>query len=207
MSKRLAAVFRRAARHRARSVLAAPGLTLPDLLALHGQASAAVLLLLLAMLSAAPLVGLGSVLGFVILALAWRWHRDWDAACIPERLHRVALSETWSRRCLQALAWTYAAASRFLAARWLLLCHRSTHPWWGGWIALMGALILLPLPLGNVLPSLSLALLSLGWMFRDGRALLLSALVGVAAVGYAFAMGQVLVEGAQAVLAWLGLRH
>jgi len=67
----------------------------------------------------------------------------------------------------------------------------------------MGLLILLPLPLGNVLPSLSLMLLSLGWMFRDGLALLASALVGSGAVAFALLMGHVLVDGAQRALTWV----
>jgi hypothetical protein len=48
----------------------------------------------------------------------------------------------------------------------------------------MGLVIFLPLPLGNVLPALSLILLSLGWMFRDGLALLLSCAIGAAALAY-----------------------
>jgi len=205
VSRRLAATFRRAVRNEARTGGAGRELTLPQLLHLHGEASAAVLLMILAVLSGIPVAGLGTVLGFVILAVAWRWHSGMDASVLPERLGRVALSAPWSRRCLRFLAWTYASANRFLKARWTALSHRSTHPWWGAWIALMGLLILLPVPLGAVLPSLSLVLLSLGWMFRDGLALLLSAAVGWGALGYAVAMSHVLLEGAQAALRWLGL--
>lgn len=202
MSKRLAAIFRRAARREAASPGPGLQLTLPDLLSLHGSSSSAVLLMLLALLSAMPIAGMGSVLGFVMLALAWQWHRGLDPDILPERLGRVALSVSWSRRCLHFLAWTYAVAQRLLKARWELLCHRSTHRWWGAWIALMALVILLPLPLGNVLPSLSLVLLSLGWMFRDGLALLGSAVVGSGAIGYALAMSHVLLEGVRAGLVW-----
>jgi len=40
-----------------------------------------------------------------------------------------------------------------------------------------------------MLPSLSLVLLSLGWMFRDGLALLLSTAIGLAGVAYGVSMG------------------
>ena len=56
----------------------------------------------------------------------------------------------------------------------------------------MAVVIFLPLPLGNVLPSLSLILLSLGWMFRDGLAMLLSAATGVGALGYVVSLGHLL---------------
>lgn len=203
MSRRLAVIFRRAARRETDTPDGGPRLTLTDLLGLHGESSAAVLLMLLAMLSMIPGASLGSVLGFVIVALAWRWHRSPGADFLPERVRRLRLGVRWSRRCLQFLAWTYATAHRFLKARWTLLCHHRTQAWWSTWIALMGLVILLPLPLGNLLPSLSLVLLSLGWMFRDGLALLASALVGSAAIGYTLALGHVLVEGAHTALAWL----
>jgi hypothetical protein len=51
------------------------------------------------------------------------------------------------------------------------------------------------LPLGNVLPSLSLVLLGLGWMFRDGLAMLLATAVGAAAVGFAILMADLIAVG------------
>lgn len=202
MSKRLAVIFRRAARRKAGAPSTGP-LTLPDLLRLHGEASAAVLLLLLATLSIIPVAGLGTLLSFTILGLAWRWHRGLDIEGLPVRLGQVALGEYWSQRCLRLFAWIYAVSNRFLKARWAFLYQRNTHHWWGAWIALMGLVIMLPLPLGNVLPGLSLVLLSLGWMFRDGLALILSTLVGAGAIGFALAMSHLLLEGAQAGLVWL----
>jgi hypothetical protein len=47
--------------------------------------------------------------------------------------------------------------------------------------------------------------LSLGWMFRDGLALLASAVVGSGAVAFALAFGHLLWEGVRAVGLWLGL--
>lgn len=55
-------------------------------------------------------------------------------------------------------------------------------------MGLMGLVIFVLLPLVNVLPSLSLVLLSLGWMFRDGLALVLSAATGLAGLAYGLAM-------------------
>ena len=55
----------------------------------------------------------------------------------------------------------------------------------------MGFVIFLPLPLGNLLPSLSLMLLCLGWMARDGAALALSVVMGAAGIGYAALLWQI----------------
>ena len=48
----------------------------------------------------------------------------------------------------------------------------------------MALLILLPLPLGNLLPGISLVALSLGWIYKDGVALFVSLLCGSAGLVY-----------------------
>ena len=143
-------------------------LSLSDLLDLHGEASPAVLLLVLSVLCVLPVYGVGTALSFAILAMAWRWGALTRGGTglgtgLSDRLGQLSLNETWSRRCLHGLAWMYATAGRCLRTRWTALCHPRTGPWWGLWIALMGLVIFLPLPFGNVLPSISLVLLSLGW--------------------------------------------
>ena len=178
-------------------------LDLHGLVALHGDASVAVLLMLMATLTVLPVAGAGTVLSFGLFALAWAWTRGREQFTLPPRLGAIALNERWSRRCLHALAWTYGLAQRCLRPRWSLWSHRRTRGLWGGWIALMAAIIFLPLPLGNVLPSLSLVLLSLGWMFRDGLALIGSTALGVAAVAYTVSLGHVATDLLQRAWAWL----
>ena len=66
----------------------------------------------------------------------------------------------------------------------------------------MALLVLLPLPLGNLLPGLSLALLELGWSFKDGLVLLLSLISGTAAMGYVVLSLHVLQLMFLSVLTW-----
>jgi len=68
----------------------------------------------------------------------------------------------------------------------------------------MGLMIFLPLPLGNVLPNMSLELLSLGWMFHDGLVLLASAMVGSGAVAFAAALGHLVWEALAVAHGWWG---
>lgn len=180
-------------------------LSLRELLQLHGDHSGAVLLMLMALLSTAPIAGAGTVLSLGIFALAWAWLRGRDSLHLPETLAGLTLNDTWSRRCLHSLAWTYERAERWLCPRWQALSHARTRVWWALWIALMAALIFLPLPLGNVLPGTSLMLLSLGWLFRDGLALLLSAATGMVGVGYAISVAHLALAAWQYVGGWIGL--
>lgn len=179
-----------------------PRLSLAELLRLHGDDSAAVVLLVVSVLCVVPIYGMGTALSLAIFAMAWHWRQvartsgpstDAPAAraprWLPERLAQARLDETWSRRCLHGLAWLYGQAGRRLRERLLGLSGAGSRPFWAIWIAVQGFVIFLPLPFGNVLPAASLVLMCLGWMFRDGLAMLASGVVGIAAVGYAWAFG------------------
>ncbi len=209
MSERLARALRRAAREHAVSARAPVAdaadlrLNLAELLRLHGDSSTAVVLMLMALLTVVPIAGAGTVLSLGILAIAWGWARGHDTVDLPDRLGALSLNERWTGRCLHGLAWMYERANRWLRPRWSVWSHSATRWGWGVWIALMAAVIFLPLPLGNVLPSLSLILLSLGWMFRDGIALAVSALTGCAAIAYAASLAHLLVQLVDRARAWL----
>lgn len=181
-----------------------PVLRLGDLLRLHGEDTPALVLMLLALVSVLPVAGVGMVLSLAIFAIAWRWRHGAGAVVLPERLRLLSLGEVGTRRSLRALAWWYAAVGSRLKPRWGSLLRPGLGVAWSLWIAAMGFLIFLPLPLGNVLPAISLALFCLGWMFRDGVAMVLSLLVGASAIGFALLMGHVLVALAQSAAAMLG---
>lgn len=166
-------------------------LSLAELVRLHGNASGSVLMMLMAVLATLPIAGIGMVLGLGIFLLSWTWLRGMDHMPLPERLGRVTLNAVWTRRCSYGLAWVYEQAERRLRPRWIAMSRRRLRPLWGVWIALMAALIFILLPFGNVLPAISLVLLSLGWMFRDGLALLLA---GVGALVYVVSFSHLVVE-------------
>ncbi len=198
MSARLADVMRSAAADAQR-------LRVADLLHLHGDGSGAILLILMALISTLPVAGAGTVVSLGILALAWAWLRGRDSMELPQALGNLTLNERWSQRSLHTLAWIYERADAWLRPRWRTICHDRTRVWWGVWMALMAALIFLPLPLGNVLPGTSLMLLGLGWLFRDGIALLLATATGVAGLGYAVSVGHLAFAAWQHAGAWIGL--
>jgi hypothetical protein len=79
------------------------------------------------------------------------------------------------------------------------------RPVWGAWIALMAALVFIPMPLGNVLPAVSLVMLSLGWMTRDGVALMLAGMAGLVAIIYEASFSRLVVDMVQRGLVHLSL--
>lgn len=206
MTAHLSAVFTQAAtRSDTGATPEADALTvnLQELLRLHGESSTAVVLMLLSVATVLPVAGVGTVLSFAIFALAWRWARQLETKTLPPRLGNLTLNALWTRRCLHALAWIYSQADRWLKPRWQALTHDRARPGWALWIAMMGFVIFLPIPFGNVLPSLSLVALSLGWMFRDGVALVLSTLLGVSALALTATFSQLLWQMLLQSTAWL----
>ncbi|MBA3058796.1 MAG: exopolysaccharide biosynthesis protein [Gammaproteobacteria bacterium] len=212
MATHLAAVFAQAAAATRSDATPVPGpetdaltVNLHELLRLHGETSTAVVLMLLSVATVLPVAGVGSVLSLAIFALAWRWARQQETTTLPQRVGGLTLNARWTRRCLHALAWIYRQANLWLKPRWQALTHDRARPGWALWIALMGFVIFLPIPFGNVLPSLSLVCLSLGWMFRDGLALVFSALLGVSALALMATFSQLLWQMLQPLTAWLPL--
>lgn len=202
MSYQLARRFHRAARQHEHNGVP---LKLQDVLRLHGDASTPVILLIMATCCLMPVGGIGTVLSFAMVAVAWRWSRLRETTVLPERIAQVELNDRWARRILKGFSWVYLATSRWLKPRWVGLTHQTMRLWWAVWISLMAFLIFLPIPFGNVLPGMSLMLFSLAWMFRDGVVLMLSKVVGVGAAGFALAFGHVVVDMVQRLLVWVGL--
>ena len=168
--------------------------SLQELLQMHGDASTAVVLMLLALFTTLPIAGVGTILSLAIFALAWRWARYRETTTVHGQIGAIRLSPRWTGRTLGFLAWMYEQADRLLSPRMLALSSHATRPWWALWICVMGVIIFLPIPFGNILPSFSLVALSLAWMFRDGIALLVSLAIGSAALVFSVVFGQ---------LAWL----
>jgi hypothetical protein len=90
---------------------------------------------------------------------------------------------------LLMLARFYQWAGRWSCQRFSHLAEIRQRSWLAGKLGLMGGVIFLPIPFGNVLPALAVALLGLGLAFRDGLAVLAATMVAVAAVAYSVALG------------------
>ena len=158
----------------------------------HGSAARGTLLVLLSVPCVLPVPGVGNVLGFGLVLMALAMWRGQACHALPARVAGWQMPAQWAQRVLGLLARFYALAGRLMRERLLHLVD-GPQRWLAPKVGLMGALIFLPIPFGNVLPALALSLLGLGLVFRDGLAVLLAMLAGGAAVAYTAGLG---------VLAW-----
>jgi hypothetical protein len=173
---------------RVASTLGEESVSLDELARLHGPALQGSLLVLVAAPCALPIPGVGNVLGVTLILMALAiWHgRDFSE--LPTRVAALRLSAHWARRVLQMLALFHALAGRWSRRRLCRLTELRTRSWLAWKIGLMGAVIFLPIPFGNVLPALAVSVLGLGVAHRDGAAVLLSAVLALASVAYAIAL-------------------
>ena len=152
----------------------------------HGPAGQGSLMVLLAAPCMLPVPGVGTVLGMG-LAL-WRGQ---TGPALPGRAGAFTLPAAWARRVLLLLAGVHGLAARLARARWAHWVDAPRQRWMGGGVGTMAVLIVLPIPMGNVLPATALMLLGLGLVFRDGLALLLAVLMGLLALAFTAALGWV----------------
>lgn len=172
----------------ARTLSGAP-LSFADLAVLHGEGGHGSLLILLALPCLLPVPGVGNVMGAALVLLSWVHWRGGDTRTLPPTVAQLRLSSGWARRVLVLMARFYSWIERWSRTRLPWLVCRSNAGWLCAKVAVMGLIIFLPLPLGNVLPALALLLLGAGLAFRDGLAVGLALLVAALALVYTAAIG------------------
>jgi hypothetical protein len=169
---------------RVASTLGEESVSLDELARLHGPALQGSLLVLVSAPCALPIPGVGNVLGVTLILMALSIWRGRDFSELPSRVATLRLSAAWARRVLQMLALFHGLASRWSRQRLGRLTELRARSWLAWKVGLMGAVIFLPVPFGNVLPALAVSVLGLGVAHRDGAAVLLSALLALASVAY-----------------------
>ena len=173
----------------AASSLSGEPVALSQLVALHGTAAQGSVLVLLATPCLLPVPGIGNVMGLALLVMAAAMWRGEGSSALPQRVAKLQLSARRARQVLRLLARFYGLAGCWSHQRLSHLAVARPRSWMAGHVGLMGGLIFLPIPLGNVLPALALVLLGLGLAFRDGWAVLLATAAASMALAYTLALG------------------
>ena len=162
--------------------------TLGALAQAHGSALPGSLLVLVSAPCALPIPGVGNVLGVTMMVMALAMWRGEDWAVLPSRVARLEISARAARWVLLLLAHVYRLAGRWSRERLCRLTVLQRRTWVAPMLALMGVVIFLPLPFGNVLPSLAIVVLGVGMAFRDGLAVVSAVGMALMSVAYAAAM-------------------
>lgn len=177
--------------------------TMGNLLAVLGEQATALVLLIFAIPAIIPTPGIpaGMVFGTALVLLAAQLVIGADRFWLPERMARVEVPHrllvSMAVRLGPKLQWL----ETWLRPRWTALSGRAALRPLGLVIVIMGLVIALPIPFGNVLPGLAVFFIALGLAQRDGLAIGLGLVFGLAALLFtAF----ILLGGWWIISGWLG---
>ncbi|GAA4418685.1 exopolysaccharide biosynthesis protein [Acidovorax lacteus] len=139
-----------------------------DLLALLGDRAIGALMFIFAAPNILPVPpGVSAILGAPLIFLSAQWMlgmRPWLPKLVRER--------SLSREDFAALTWRVVPwlgkAERLLRPRYGFLAKPPMENLVGAVCLLLALVLVLPIPLGNTLPALSISLLALGVLERDG---------------------------------------
>ena len=172
----------------------------------HGPAAHGSLLLLMAGPCLLPVPGVGTVLGLGMAALAVAMWRGHACAALPLQVAELELPRHWAQRVLGMLASAYAMAGRFAKARMSHLALPGRRSGTAAAIGLMAVLVVLPIPFGNLLPTLAMMLIGVGLVFRDGVAVVLGQITaGLALLATAGLMLMAWTWGSEWTARWVSI--
>lgn len=167
-------------------------IAMTDLLDLMpGQALAALILIFAApnVVPAPP--GLSAILGWPLVYLTWQQmmaQRPW----LPPIIARRSVSRNVFATLIFRVTPWLGRLEKLLRPRLLWLVDHRAERLIGALCLLLSVILLLPVPLGNMLPALAISLMMLGLLERDGLWTLIGAIVGIAsfvlAIGVVYAM-------------------
>ena len=164
-------------------------------------------LLLLTLPTLIPIPGpVGMTFGMIIAFVSLQVMVGARSLWLPPVLRRRTLPGAALRGMIaQALPWL-ACAERWLEEGPLsALADRRARVALAFPLLFLAVAIMLPIPFGNVAPALALIAFSLGIMARDGAAILIALIMGLAALvwtGFLFVAGAAILQRAAALVGW-----
>ncbi|MDX1450968.1 MAG: exopolysaccharide biosynthesis protein [Oleiphilaceae bacterium] len=157
-----------------------PTLTLRSMTERLGDRTFGMLLVLLAIFNIVPFVSL--VAGLLIVSLGLQMAFGLRRVWLPKAIMDRALPQSSVRKALLAFEPRVRKIERYVRPRWHFTEAPIVDRINGFVIALLGAVITLPLPLTNLGPALVVVLMGLGLLERDGLVQLGAALLGIGAM-------------------------
>ncbi|ABQ37337.1 exopolysaccharide biosynthesis protein [Bradyrhizobium sp. BTAi1] len=167
-------------------------------------------LLLLTIPALIPLPGpFGMVFGTFVAVVALQILFGAERLWLPETVRRRPVPQRLLRKVIRAgLDWAGVAERALREDRLVWLTGRTARMVLALPLLLMAVTIILPIPMGNVMPALALIAASIGFMAGDGLAVLVSMLIAMAAVVWTAVLlytGAAAADYAATLLTHLGL--
>ena len=165
----------------------APGerISLGSLIELFGNRAFGALLFIFAVPVSLPIAvpGMSTILGAPLLFLTWQLLRGRSEPWLPNVMRNRSLKRNDFAKMLEKALPSLRRLERLVRPRLSSLTGPFAEQVIGGLAFLLSVILFLPIPFGNILPALAIAILALAILERDGIAVIIGALVGVVATG------------------------
>lgn len=147
-----------------------------------GQRSFGFILLIFALPNSLPMLGIpgvSTITGLPMLLVALQMAFGHERVYLPRWIADSSIATLdFQRLIVKVIPWLQRI-ERLMKPRIAFLTNVSAERWLGACCALLAFLLVLPIPLGNLLPALGILFIALGLIERDGICVLIGLAIGV----------------------------
>lgn len=149
-----------------------------------GQRSFGFILLIFALPNSLPIIGIpgvSTITGLPMLFVAVQMALGHNRVYLPRWIADSSLATADFQKLIYKVVPWLRRIEKLMRPRITLLTQASAERWLGAFCVLLAFLLVLPIPLGNLLPALGILFIALGLIERDGVCVLLGIAIGIAA--------------------------
>lgn len=126
--------------------------------------------------------GISAVLGAPLLFLSWQLMRGRDQPWLPDVMRGRSFRRVDFARMLQRVLPSIRRVERLVGPRLIWMTNRRGEQIIGLFAFVLAVVLFLPIPFGNTVPALAIAILASTVLERDGVAAIAGTLVGLAGI-------------------------
>lgn len=128
------------------------------------------------------------VLGTPILIFSIQMALGRQKPWLPDFMRRQQLDRETFSKAINYVVKYLIKIETYLKPRLGFLTTDATERFIGVWLTILTIILLVPVPFGNALPSFGIAIIAAGLLEKDGAAILVGSLIGLAGAVYVFAV-------------------
>ncbi|HSC67925.1 MAG TPA: exopolysaccharide biosynthesis protein [Cellvibrio sp.] len=148
-----------------------------------GQRSFGFILLIFALPNSLPIIGIpgvSTITGMPMLFVAVQMALGHNRVYLPNWIADSSLATADFQKLIVKVAPWLRRIEKLMKPRISFLTHGNAERWLGAFCVLLAFLLVLPIPLGNLLPALGILFVALGLIERDGVCVLAGVGIGIA---------------------------
>jgi hypothetical protein len=168
-----------------------------------GQRSFGFILLIFALPNSLPIIGIpgvSTITGMPMLFVAVQMALGHKRVYLPRWIADSSIATADFQKLVNRVAPWIQRIERLMRPRISILTAGSAERWLGAFCVLLAFLLVLPIPLGNLLPALGILFIALGLIEKDGFCALAGIVIGISAWVFLSGLAWVAVKTVLAML-------